>query len=87
MNINDIQTVKDVMKFYGCARETAEEMLPRILAERHAVNQKAMAEKPAKRAEAQAIYDAELTKGGKNAERRAIRAAREIMSDFRAPGR
>ena len=47
-------------------------------------NTAAAAAKETKRALAQTTYDREKARGGKNAHRRAIRAAREILSDFDA---
>jgi hypothetical protein len=74
-----------IARQYGIATSSVDaEFVANITAEHASAVAAYAARKPAMRAQAQAAYDAAFAKGGNNAGRRAIRAARAILPDFTA---
>lgn len=74
--------IRQIMKEYAVTRLTAEEMLPREIIKKRAAHEKWKAARPAREKAAREAYNAEIAKGGKNAQRRAVLAARQIKPDF-----
>lgn len=64
--------------------KTAEDMAPYAQAELEAAQRRWLENLPALKAAAQAAYDAAKAGGGKNAHKRAQRAARAVWWDFKA---
>ena len=79
--------ILEIIRTYACDRVSAEEILDGLAVEKRAAYQRALDERPTKIAAATVAYNAEIAKGGRNAEKRAVRAARHVWPSFVAPRR
>ena len=77
--------LRDVMRRTGCHWSSAEEIAGNERSAVQTANRRWLADLPERRAAALAAYTAALAEGGKNAEKRGVRRAREIWSSFVAP--